>query len=437
MERSIPWQSTAPGDAGPYSSGDFQDLFKYLFHALRPNMGPIIDSGTAPSVGLQVQATNPVSTDIDVLPGAALVEGVFYVSDATETFTIAANLSGNARIDTVVLRKDYTAQTVRLAVLTGTPAGSPVPPSLTQSDGVLWEIPLADIAVANGFVSISNSDITPRYEWANTADGVYLKDILNNSGITLQTGDVVIWDSTADRAVTITTVPDDPKTAGVWVGRTANGAYGRVLVRGVGFVKVGVAVTRGNRLGTKATATEAADFGNWGRLGIALESAGSAGLIRAAIDVRPQQHYILIRDEKTQNTAGGTFTQGAWQTRDLNTEVTDEGGYAELAANQITLAAGTYRVNIIVPAIQVGAHQARLQNTTDGTTVILGTSEYAGVASGLPVTHSIIRGQFTITAQKTFSVQHRCEATKATYGFGFASNFGTEIYTVAEFWREA
>ena len=29
--------------------------------------------------------------------------------------------------------------------------------------------------------------------------------------------------------------------------------------------------------------------------------------------------YAIIADQKTQNTAGGTFTSGAWRTRDLNT----------------------------------------------------------------------------------------------------------------------
>ena len=60
--------------------------------------------------------------------------------------------------------------------------------------------------------------------------------------------------------------------------------------------------------------------------------------------------YILIRDEKASGTTGGTFTSGAWQTRDLNTEVVDTGNHASVATNQITLAAGTYRFRIVAPA---------------------------------------------------------------------------------------
>lgn len=32
---------------------------------------------------------------------------------------------------------------------------------------------------------------------------------------------------------------------------------------------------------------------------------------------------VILQDQKAQNTDGGTFTSGAWRTRDLNTKVTD------------------------------------------------------------------------------------------------------------------
>lgn len=440
-QTSRPWQSTSPGDAGPYSSSQWQDIYKYLLHALRPNSGAIIDSGTAPNTGLQVQATNPVSAAVDVLAGAALVEGVYYANDATVTLSIAANASGNPRIDTVVLRKDYTAQTVRLAVLTGTPAGSPTPPSLTQSDGTLWEIPLADIAVASGFASIANSNITPRHEWANAADGVYLSDVLNNSGITLETGRVVIWDSTTDRAVTTTTVPDDKRVAGVWVGRTANGAYGRVQKSGIGYVKVSAAITRGNRLGTGTSAGQAIDCGGRGQLGLALQSTAGADLVPCLIDIQSQQAYVKVEDQKAQNTDGGTFSAGAWRTRDINTVVNKLGYFSTLAdasivnANQITLPPGTYRCAIRCPAYLVNKNQARLYNITGAAVLVLGSSNRTP-SGGSPTTYSYINGSFTLTATSVVEVQHICETTGTTTGYGQSANFTTEVFTTAEFWRD-
>lgn len=149
---------------------------------------------------------------------------------------------------------------------------------------------------------------------------------------------------------------------------------------------------------------------------------------------KSKDDYILIRDEKSSGTAGGTFTSGAWQTRDLNTEVTDTGGHASVASNQITLAAGTYRCNIMCPAVGVATHQAKLYNTTDTADIILGmNAESTGSAIG---SYSIITGRFTITASKVLEVQHRCEATVAGSGFGFASGWGTEVYTTVELIRE-
>jgi len=148
--------------------------------------------------------------------------------------------------------------------------------------------------------------------------------------------------------------------------------------------------------------------------------------------------YVQVRDEKTQNTQGGNFTSGAWRTRTLNTESADTGAVCTLASNQITLDAGTYVCRISCPAGYCGKHQARLQNVTDATTVLVGTSEYSGSANtDLVQSHSFISGEFTIGASKALEVQHQCLTTRNTDGFGVAANFTTEVYTVAEFWKVA
>ncbi|MBI5671126.1 MAG: hypothetical protein HZC41_24280 [Chloroflexi bacterium] len=146
--------------------------------------------------------------------------------------------------------------------------------------------------------------------------------------------------------------------------------------------------------------------------------------------------YILLRDEKPAGTDGGTFTAGAWQTRDLNNRVVDTGGYAALAANQITLAAGTYRCRIQCPAYGVNKHQARLYNLTNAATLLVGSSQ-RNPSTGNQTIPSIIVGRFTLASAKVLEVQHRCETTLATTGLGIAAGFDTEIYTLAEFWKEA
>lgn len=153
-----------------------------------------------------------------------------------------------------------------------------------------------------------------------------------------------------------------------------------------------------------------------------------------AVSHLAREQYILLRDEKPQNTDSGTFTTGAWRTRDLNTEVVDEGNAASLAANQITLQAGTYRCHILVPAWAVRYHQARLYNVTDGAVLALGTSAF--VSDGSPDSnHSIIIGYFILAAAKVLEVQHSCTQSYSNQGFGIKANLSTEIFTVAEFWR--
>lgn len=139
---------------------------------------------------------------------------------------------------------------------------------------------------------------------------------------------------------------------------------------------------------------------------------------------------IIIRDEKTSGTDGGSSTSGSWQTRDLNTEVSDSGGHATLASNQVTLAAGTYEISAFAPAFYSGTHQARWQNITDATTEILGQNAQCVANTNATTTPAIVQGQFTIASSKTFELQHRVNASRASNGYGVSHGWGTEIYSV-------
>lgn len=96
---------------------------------------------------------------VKVDTGRAWVAGHFYENDAQLTLAISSNASGNPRIDRVVIRADFTANTIAATVITGTPAASPVAPAITQSTSV-WDIPLAQVAAANGAVTIAAGNVT-------------------------------------------------------------------------------------------------------------------------------------------------------------------------------------------------------------------------------------------------------------------------------------
>jgi hypothetical protein len=145
--------------------------------------------------------------------------------------------------------------------------------------------------------------------------------------------------------------------------------------------------------------------------------------------------YILIQDQKAQNTQSGTFTSGAWRTRDLNTIVADTTSAASVASNQITLPAGTYRVRAHAPAFSVGQHQLRLYNVTDSALLVLGGSGYSS-GSADNSDQAWLEGRFTLAGTKVIELQHYASATQATNGFGVRSNISTEIYASVELIKE-
>lgn len=138
--------------------------------------------------------------------------------------------------------------------------------------------------------------------------------------------------------------------------------------------------------------------------------------------------YLLYQEQQASGVGAGTFSNGAWRTRLLNTEVSDDDGHGSIAANQITLDAGTYELSGWAMAHNVGQNKLRWQNITDSTTAIEGGSHYASSTNDGEVA-ALIEGRFTIAGTKTFELQHQCQVTHASDGFGTQGGFGTEIYS--------
>lgn len=438
-QKSIPWNGVITGDAGPYTDAEWQELWRNIigWGGSRANVGPILSSGDQPFNGLRVQGQSPATSSVDVLRGAALVQGIAFISDSTESFAVAANASGNPRIDTIVVRADYALQTARLTLIQGTPAASPSPPSLTQIASVMWDIPLADIAVANGFTTLSTSNITPRHEWVNAPPGVYLDNVLNNSGGTLQDGDVVVVDTSADRAAKTTTTADDKTLLGVWRGRTANGSYGRVQTLGIGYVRTTAATTRGAILTTSTTAGAAVPLASTGgaanaSLGRALETTSGSGFVLTLISphVVNDIDFVIVQDQKNSGTAGGNLTASAWTTHVLNTEVVDTGGLASVGSNQVTLQPGKWSAEwVMASGGNVGTTRTRLRDVTNNVT--LGQSAngqntfYGGVA------------EFVLTAAAAIELQYYTSSSLGN-GLGLALSSGdVEVYASIKFTRHA
>ncbi|SFW54325.1 hypothetical protein SAMN03159376_02091 [Pseudomonas sp. NFACC09-4] len=133
---------------------------------------------------------------------------------------------------------------------------------------------------------------------------------------------------------------------------------------------------------------------------------------------------IHARDEKPSGTGGGNSVAGD-QTRILNTVVTNTIVGASLASNQITLPAGTYRVQARSPYFGGDRHRAFVYNVTSGAVAALGSCENAGAAF---TTQSLVAGTVTIATTSVFELRHYMQ-TVTTNGLGDISADGrAEVY---------
>lgn len=323
-EFSAFWNGTTTGDASaaPYDANT--EFAQWVKRGLgqgmnRANAGVVLGSGSESTQleGLQVTQNSPAGMSVLLNIGAAQDDGTLYYNDAAITLAIAANASGNPRIDTIILRKSFAAQTVRAFVLAGTPAVTPAPPTLTQSAGVTWEIPIADIAVANGAVSITAANITTRATYTNASDGVYLDRILNNYANTLVSGTPVYWDTAASRAVKQGTGLSaiSNLTAGIWQGRTASAGLGRVLNRGIGYVRTASAVTRGQYGSLMSAGFESYSPTNERLINstcLFLETTSVAGFALAFVDAGLQPQFAPLVATARLAAPAATITLGGW-----------------------------------------------------------------------------------------------------------------------------
>ncbi len=170
-------------------------------------------------------------------------------------------------------------------------------------------------------------------------------------------------------------------------------------------------------------------------------SVGTSQLVDGAVTPSKQSalanpfasQLLHVQDQKSAN--GGASSVG-FQTRDLNTILTNEITGASLSSNQITLPAGTYYIDAEVPGYRSTRHNAHLNNDTDSSIEVVGTSQYTATTSDV-TNCSFINGRFTISAQKNFSITHYfAGANSAGYGVS-TGNSQVSIYANVRIWRTA
>jgi hypothetical protein len=145
-EKSFPFNSVNKDRL--YKAEEFAEYFAQLI-----GTGVIYASAES----LKVRAAG--SMDITLSAGGAFIEGRGYINNAAKTFTLDTADGALNRIDRLVIRCDYSERTISGQIKKGSYSASPTAQSL-QRDADAYEIGIADIYVAKGVISISQSNIT-------------------------------------------------------------------------------------------------------------------------------------------------------------------------------------------------------------------------------------------------------------------------------------
>lgn len=165
-ESSIFWTTNGTGD-GTGSGYTMAQLFQFMRSFARTsNLG-----GVFPDV-LNELAVSGAATPVAVNTGQAICYGIVYFNSASVNVAISTP-AALTRIDRIVLRASWAAQTVRITRIAGTEGGAA--PAITQTPLTTYDIPLAQVSITTGGVIT----VTDEREWAlgegdNTVDNTKL-----------------------------------------------------------------------------------------------------------------------------------------------------------------------------------------------------------------------------------------------------------------------
>lgn len=136
----------------------------------------------------------------------------------------------------------------------------------------------------------------------------------------------------------------------------------------------------------------------------------------------PVLQCMHIQEQQPNGVSAGDSVADTWQTRNLNTVVTNTITGALLTNNQITLPPGKYYVSAHAVAFSVFSHVIRIVSTTG--TLIDGVGGFANNTANL----SALVGQITLTAPSTIMLEHYT-ATQRERGLGSPIETGDiEVY---------
>ncbi len=121
--------------------------------------GSLVSNGIFYATATNLQVSPETGLAVSVAAGSAWINGYRYENtDALNMLLVTANGS-NPRIDRIVLRLSQINRSIRLAVVTGTSAVTPVAPALTRTSDI-YELGIADVLIPTAATTIAANNIT-------------------------------------------------------------------------------------------------------------------------------------------------------------------------------------------------------------------------------------------------------------------------------------
>ena len=182
MERSYWWTTSDPavGDgAVSYTQADLSVIAKILA-ACCGFEG--VASGYLNQLAPTANGANTVAVNTD----GGLVDGKPYHNTASVDVNVpSAAGAGNTRIDRIVLRAGWAAQTVRITRIAGTDAASPTAPALTQTSGTTYDISLCTVLVTTaGVVTVTDTRTMAAVGTTGVATGAVTEAKIGTGAVT-------------------------------------------------------------------------------------------------------------------------------------------------------------------------------------------------------------------------------------------------------------
>ncbi len=121
---------------------------------------------------------------VKVKSGKVWVKGHLYYSNAEQILSISASHATLHRYDAIVAEVDWVNSTMDVKVVEGTPASSPVYPTLTQTTSK-WQIALAYVYIAATVTTITAGNVT---DFRNFTNLIAIPFVIGDNVQTITTG---------------------------------------------------------------------------------------------------------------------------------------------------------------------------------------------------------------------------------------------------------